>query len=231
DPFNVTEDADLGTRLRAEPVPLPGARLDNLRGGAAAAIILVPATHALDQGLYADLVLYADFFHAYAAAGEAVARARGGRVPGLPSHDRRHGAVGAGASLVLCACRLRPRTWRLPGLASRIARPAVLAHLLARAWVGLSRFDDAWLLGAEASRRAGAAQPSAADAGLLVASLRRGLSRRLAVCDRPLHLGEDRARACHGTKRAATPSPHAMLQRRLKPAKRERAVTARARGQ
>jgi glycosyltransferase XagB len=36
----------------------------------------------------------------------------------------------------------------------------------------------------------------------------------------------------HGTKRAATPSPHAMLQRRLKPATRERAVnTARARGQ
>ena len=61
DPFNVTEDADLGTRLRAEPVPLPGARLDNLRGGAAAAIILVPATHALDQGLYADLVLYAAY--------------------------------------------------------------------------------------------------------------------------------------------------------------------------
>src|SRR5262249_55051378 len=133
------------------------------------------------------------------------------------------------ASLVLCSCRLRPRTWRLPGFASRMARPAVLAHLLAR--VGLSRFDDAWLVGAEASRRAGAAQPSAADAGLLVASLRRGLSRRLAVCDRPPHLGEDRGRACHGTKRAATPSPHTMLQRRLKPAKRERAVTARARGQ
>src|SRR5262245_33911920 len=93
DPFNVTEDADLGTRLRAEPVPLPGARLDNLRGGAAAAIILVPATHALDQGLYPDLVLYADLVHAYAAAGEAVAQAWGGGVPGLPSHDRRHGAA------------------------------------------------------------------------------------------------------------------------------------------
>ena len=36
----------------------------------------------------------------------------------------------------------------------------------------------------------------------------------------------------HGTKRAATPSPHAMLQRRLKPATRARAVnTARARDQ
>jgi tetratricopeptide (TPR) repeat protein len=44
-----------------------------------------------------------------------------------------------------------------------------------------------------ASRRAGAAQPSAADAGLLVADLRRRLSRRLAVRNRPLYLGEDRA--------------------------------------
>lgn len=89
----------------------------------------------------------------------------------------------------------RPRARRLPGLAARMARTAVLAPRLARPRNGLSRFDGAWLLGAEAPRRAGAAQPSAADAGLLVADLRRGLSRRLAVRDRPLHLGEDRARA------------------------------------
>ena len=189
DPFNVTEDADLGTRLARSRYRCRVLELDDLRGSTAAALILVPAAHALDQGLYADVV------RAYAAAGEAVARTRGGGVPGLPGHDRRHGAVGPGASLVLCTCRLRPRARRLPGLAARMARTAVLAPRLARPRNGLSRFDDAWRLGAEASRRAGAAQPSAADAGLLVADLRRRLSRRLAVCDRPLHLGEDRARA------------------------------------
>ena len=116
DPFTVTEDADLGSR--AQQLPLPGAPLDNLRGGAAAAVILVPAAHALAQVLYADLV------RAYAAAGEAVAGAWRSGVPGLPGHDRRDGAVGAGASLVLCACRLRPRTRRLPRLVSGMARTA-----------------------------------------------------------------------------------------------------------
>ena len=111
DPFNVTEHADLGTRLarsRYRCRVLDSTTFEE----APPRLILVPAAHALDQGLYADVV------RAYAAAGEAVARARGGGVPGLPGHDRRHVAVGPGASLVLCSCRLRPRARRFPGAIS-----------------------------------------------------------------------------------------------------------------
>ncbi len=55
DPFNVTEDADLGTRLGRNKYRCQVLEFDDLRGGAAASRQLVPAAYALDQGLYADL--------------------------------------------------------------------------------------------------------------------------------------------------------------------------------
>ena len=42
DPFNVTEDADLGMRLAAQGLSLRDARLDHLRGGADAPHVLAP---------------------------------------------------------------------------------------------------------------------------------------------------------------------------------------------
>jgi len=67
-----------------------------------------------------------------------------------------------------------------------------------------------------------AAQPSPVDAVLLAADLRRGLSRRLAVRDRPLHLGKDRARAWsrHDTCRDAFASRDAPPRSRQKQALR-----------
>ena len=65
DPFNVTEDADLGHEARAERLSLPGALVHHLRGGAGQVRLLASPAHALDQGLYADLA------RAYAATRES----------------------------------------------------------------------------------------------------------------------------------------------------------------
>ena len=55
DPFNVTEDADIGVRLARNGYRCQVLELDHLRGGALPPHDLVPSTHAMAQGLYADL--------------------------------------------------------------------------------------------------------------------------------------------------------------------------------
>ena len=97
DPFNVTEDADLGMRLARKGYRCRVLDLDHLRGGAAALHVLAPPTDAVDEGLYADLA------RAYARAAGVVARAWTSGLSRLPNHGRGDAAVGTGAPLVLCA--------------------------------------------------------------------------------------------------------------------------------
>ena len=102
DPFNVTEDADLGTRLARSgyrcQVPL---RHHAFEEAPVSSLMASPA-HALAQGLYADLA------RAYAATGEALARswALPGFV-GLSGHGRRHGASRRSCPWFYALSRLR----------------------------------------------------------------------------------------------------------------------------
>ena len=68
-----------------------------------------------------------------------------------------------------------------------------LARRLAQSWGGLSCLDGGRVPGGQAARHPPALQASAADAALLAADLRRSLPCDLAVHDQPLRLGEDRA--------------------------------------
>ena len=55
DPFNVTEDADLGIRIGAEGLSRRRRRFDHVRGGELPRRPMAPPALALDQGLHADL--------------------------------------------------------------------------------------------------------------------------------------------------------------------------------
>ena len=83
DPFNVTEDADLGIRLAAR-LRDRDARLDHARGGQLAHRQLDPPALALDQGLHADLA----GAHAPPVAARCGRSARA--VPVVPADGRRH---------------------------------------------------------------------------------------------------------------------------------------------
>ena len=211
---------------RAERLSLPGARLDHFRGGAGhgSSSWLRQRTRWIKGYMQTWLV------HMRQPA-QAVARARpagflgfqamvGGTVLSALVHPWFYALAAfdlaqrrlprAGPSGLDC------RSGSSPGSASGAGYLASMA------------------LGFLALKRRGARQlfkPSAADAALLAADLRRRLPRALAIHDRPLRLGEDRARAWSRHEKSRGAFPHAMPQRRLKPATRARTVnTARARG-
>ena len=95
DPYNVTEDADLGLRFARLGLQDGDARVDDRRGGEQPGRELDPAALALEQGLHADAA------GPHPAPGSARARARGARDGRLPADDRRRGPDGAaGADLL-----------------------------------------------------------------------------------------------------------------------------------
>ena len=99
DPYNVTEDADLGIRLAQEGYTDRRHQLDHLRGGERRPAELDQAALALDQGLHADLA------RPYAPPDRAVAQAIGWR--GIFSF---HFFIGAPP---LPACCVNPILWAI----------------------------------------------------------------------------------------------------------------------
>ncbi len=107
DPFNVTEDADLGIRLA--------------RSGYRCAMLGSTTYEEAPAGFMSWLRQRTRWLKGYMQTwlvhmrdpARAMARAWPARLPRLPDHGRGHRAVGAGASLVLCARRLRSRHARI----------------------------------------------------------------------------------------------------------------------
>ena len=91
DPYNVTEDADLGIRLARAGLRTSDRSIDDLRGGAGASRRLDQAAHALVQGLSADLG------GAYARSAQLWRELGPRRIFRVPDGDRRRGAGRAGA--------------------------------------------------------------------------------------------------------------------------------------
>src|SRR5450631_60034 len=196
DPYNVTEDADLGMRFarfgyRSSVLNSTTYEEAPARFGPWAA----PA-HALVQRLDADLG------RAYAPAGPTATRFGPAGLSHLPAHRRRQCAGGAGASAVLGRADLfggerRPDVARRerhrlhPGRGLRHDGRDRLSD------VGLSR-----LARPVAPRPVGHRLGAGADAGALAAALAGGLARALSARVRALRLGEDRARS--GEKLAAS---------------------------
>ena len=154
DPYNVTEDADLGMRLarfgyRADMIDSTTYEEAPARIGALAA-----SAHTLVQGLDADLA------GAYAPAAPAFARTRAARLSRLPAHRRRQRAGGAGASpvrggLIYSVANGAP-LWRgdnaaVVALARSTAPPPSIGYLTSAflGWLGLMRrglLPTAWVL-------------------------------------------------------------------------------------
>ena len=84
DPFNVTEDADLGLRLARKGYRCQVLNSTTYEEAPARLDGLVSPAHALAQRLCADLA------GAYAQPARIVARAWAERLPGLSDHGRRH---------------------------------------------------------------------------------------------------------------------------------------------
>ena len=84
DPYNVTEDADLGVRLHRGGLPVGGARVDHTRGSELRLRQLEQPTIALVQGLYPDVA------GAHASPGASGRRARMARLRGVQRVRRRY---------------------------------------------------------------------------------------------------------------------------------------------
>ena len=186
DPFNVTEDADLGIRIGQKGYRVGVVEFDHLRRIKLPRQPVDPATLALDQGLHADIA------GPHAPAAAVPAQRRTARLPRLRPVHRRH-------------CAGRPvqsaRLGLLPGLARPAghqprqhlpADPAVLEPVQSarrQRRLHLSEHDRA-----DPSRlaRAGSLQPHVPR--LLGAHLDRRLSGALAAAGQSALLGEDSAR-------------------------------------
>ena len=141
DPFNVTEDADLGTRLARS-----GYRCQVLSSTTFEEAPVKFVSWLRQRTRWIKGYMQTWLVHMRQPA-KAVARARPCRVSRLPGHGRRHGAVGARASLVLRARSLRSCQPRLPRAAGPSWAPG-LAHRLAQPWGRLSCLDGGRFLSA-----------------------------------------------------------------------------------
>ena len=145
DPYNVTEDADLGIRLTRSGYRLRDHHIDDVRGGALQAHGVAEAANALAQGLSRDVA------RAYAEPNCALARVGAARLRGLPPHHRWHRARGARASVGLCARGFRASGGFLGPPSSLIALPFWVV-----AWfVLITGYAGAMALGLSAVRKRG----------------------------------------------------------------------------
>jgi cellulose synthase/poly-beta-1,6-N-acetylglucosamine synthase-like glycosyltransferase len=147
DPFNVTEDADLGIRLARSSYRCQVLRSTTYEEAPARLMSwLRQRTRWLKGYMQTWVVHMRDPRGVMAGVGPA-------RLPGLPDHDCRHGAVGARASLVLCAGWLRSRHGGIAGAAAEPVRLAVLANSLVRSRHGLSWRSGSWRYAGADTRR------------------------------------------------------------------------------
>ena len=184
DPYNVTEDADLGIRATRARLPGRGRQLHHVRGSELRDGQLDPPALAVDQGVHADAA------RAHAAPGDT--RARGRHPPGAglrPAGGRHAVDLPPRPAAVRALHRLAGRAYGgavelLPGLGPerQLVQPA------RRERADGVPVDDGRLQASPLSPRAlGDAQPS-----LLDPPFDRGLQGRLATRDQASLLGEDR---------------------------------------
>lgn len=140
DPFNVTEDADLGIRLNRNGYRCGIIASTTYEEGTVQAHGVAEAARALAEGLFGDVAC------AYASAPHALARTRAARLCRISARDRRDGSLRARASGVLRAVSRRDSAWGLPECARHPARHSLLADGVVRPFKRLPRRDGGRVL-------------------------------------------------------------------------------------